>query len=226
MTRLQEHYMVHHQNNNNNNNNNNDDSKNDAPVTVIVTRKAKKAKVKEFEEWLDGIIHEAMKFNGHMGVDVIRPSDQSNPEYVIIFRFNTVDNLMKWEKSQARKEWLEKSKDVVEGEQKLQKLTGLEFWFTPSSARTTKIDTDIDGDSQPITIPPPPPRLKMAIVTAGIVFVLLSTLIPLIRQITSTLPTLLSTFAAVAVMVFLMTYVIMPLVTRLLRPWLSKKRLF
>ncbi len=36
------------------------------PVTVIVTRKAKKGKIKEFEEWMDGIVHEAMKFEGHI----------------------------------------------------------------------------------------------------------------------------------------------------------------
>lgn len=78
------------------------------------TRKAKKGKIKEFEEWMDGIIHEAIKFEGHMGVNIISPSDAlSNPEYVIIFRFNTYENLMRWEKSDIRKEWLEKSKNVT-----------------------------------------------------------------------------------------------------------------
>jgi hypothetical protein len=49
--------------------------KDDRPVTVVVTRIAKRDKIREFEEWMDGIIHEAMKFEGHMGVNVIRPSD-------------------------------------------------------------------------------------------------------------------------------------------------------
>jgi uncharacterized protein len=79
---------------------------------------------------MDGIIHESLKFEGHLGVNTIRPVEQSRPEYVIIFRFNTLENLLKWEKSQERKDWLEKSKDVVEGEGKVQKFTGLEFWFT------------------------------------------------------------------------------------------------
>lgn len=79
----------------------NDDNqgKNDGPVAVIVTRKARKEKIPEFEELMDGIIHEAMKFEGHRGVNMIRPTDPSNPEYVVIFRFNTYDNLTKWEKS-------------------------------------------------------------------------------------------------------------------------------
>jgi antibiotic biosynthesis monooxygenase (ABM) superfamily enzyme len=194
----------------------------DGPITVIVTRTAKKGKVKEFEDWMDGIVHESLKFEGHLGVNIIRPVEQSKPEYVIIFRFNTLDNLLKWEKSQARKEWLEKSKDVVEGEDKVQKLTGLEFWFTPSSGHSSKSEANND-DIQPATVPPP--LYKMAIVTVGIIFVLINTLLPLITQLTATLPFLLSTLIAVVIMVFLMTYLIMPLITRVLKPWLYKKKL-
>ena len=194
----------------------NDNSGNDGPVTVIVTRKAKKGKVSEFEEWMDGIIHEAMKFEGHMGVNIIRTPDPFNPEYVVIFRFNTYENLANWEKSEIRKEWLDKSKEVAEGEPTVEKQTGLEFWFTPRSG--------IDGDKAPAAVPPP--RYKMAIVITGIIFVLVSILLPQIRQLTIGLPVLLSTLVGVVMMVLLMTYVIMPAVTRLLRPWLAKKRLF
>lgn len=185
---------------------------NDGPVTVIVNRKAKKGKIDVFEEWMDGITHEAMKFEGHMEVNIIRPADPlSNPEYVIIFRFNTYENLAKWENSDTRKEWLKKSTEVTEGEPVVQKQIGLEFWFTP-----------LRSSVQPAI----PPRYKMAMVTGGIVFALLSTLIPQIRQLTSAFPVLLSTLLGVVIMVLLMTYVIMPSVTRLLRPWLSKNKLF
>ena len=201
--------MIPHQSDNN-------PAKSEGPVTVIVTRKAKQGKIREFEEWMDSIVHEAMKFEGHMGVNIIRPVDLSNPEYVIIFRFNNYDNLKKWENSEIRKEWLKKSKDVTEGEPKTEIQTGLEFWFTPRARA---------GNSSSVQVPLPP-RYKMAMVTGGIVFVLLITLVPQIRQMTSTLPSFLSTLMGVAIMVALMTYVIMPLVTRLLRPWLSKKKFF
>jgi uncharacterized protein len=193
----------------------------DGPVTVIVTRTAKKGKIKEFEDWMDGIIHESLKFEGHLGVNVIRPAEYSQPEYVIIFRFNKLDNLLKWEKSQARKKWLEKSKDVVEGEDKVQKLSGLEFWFTPRPAHGVKDQGNINEIESVIV----PPRYKMAIVTVGIVFVLLNTLIPLIRQLTESFPLVVSTFIGVIVMVLLMTYLIMPHVTKLLKAWLYKKNL-
>jgi antibiotic biosynthesis monooxygenase (ABM) superfamily enzyme len=208
MTRPDLHYMTTlHQNDNG--------GKNDGPVTVIVTRKAKRDKITEFEEWMDGITHEVMKFEGHMGANIIRPVDAlSNPEYVIIFRFDTYENLAKWEKSEIRKKWIEKSRDVTEGEAKVEKQTGLEFWFTPSSG------------SAPAAAMQQPPRHKMAMVVTGIIFVLVSILLPQIRQATIGLPLVLSTLIGVVTMVLLMTYVIMPSVTRLLRPWLAKKRLF
>lgn len=195
----------------------------DGPITVIVTRTAKKGRTKEFEDWMDGIVHESLKFEGHLGVDIIRPIEQSKPEYVIIFRFNTLNNLLKWERSQARKDWLVKSKDVVEGEDKVQKLTGLEFWFTPRSPHRTESEaTNNEARSQPVNLPP---RYKMAMVTVGIVFLLLNTLIPKIEQLTAPLPLLLSSLLGVTIMVFLMTYLIMPSITRLLKPWLYKKKL-
>jgi uncharacterized protein len=208
----------------------------DGPVTVVVTRFAKRGKIREFEEWMDGIIHEAMKFEGHMGVNVIRPSDLSNPEYVIIFRFNTFENLAKWENSEARREWLAKSKEVAEGEPVIEKQTGLEVWFTPPHSRS---GGGIKGDKAAAALPPssrtttsttapiaPPPRYKMAIVITAIIFILVSILLPQIRQLTTGLHIHLSTFIGVAIMVLLMTYVIMPFLTRLFGPWLSKKKLF
>jgi uncharacterized protein len=187
----------------------------EGPITLTITRRAKAGKTEEFERWLDGIIHEAMKFEGHMGVNVIRPSNMSNPEYLIILRFDNFENLAKWEKSEIRKIWIEKGEDLIEGKTKMEKQIGLEFWFTPSSSSGS---TELEQQQ--------PPRYKMAIVVIGIIFVLVSTLLPQVQQATAGLPVLLSTLVGVAIMVLLMTYVIMPSVTRLLRPWLLKKRLF
>ncbi len=186
----------------------------EGPVTLAITRRAKAEKIEEFERWLDGIIHEALKFNGHMGVSIIRPSDMSNPEYIIILRFDNFDNLTTWEKSAIRKEWVEKGRGLIEGKTKTEKQIGLEFWFTPSSTMPSNT-----ADHQP-------PRYKMAIVVIGIIFVLVSTLLPQVEQATVGLPVFLSTLVGVAIMVLLMTYIIMPSVTKLLRPWLVKKRMF
>jgi antibiotic biosynthesis monooxygenase (ABM) superfamily enzyme len=182
------------------------------PVTVIVKRIAKKNKIKEFEEWLSGISKEVSRQNGSMGIDIIRPSDnESKPEYVIIFRFDNYDNLMKWENSSVRNEWIQKGRELVQSDPDVQKLTGLEFWFTPYSSR--------NSDSMPVNSPR---RYKMVIVTIPVIAALLLTLVPQIHFITESLsiPYSIRFVIAIAIMVLLMTYFIMPLLTRVLRPWL------
>ena len=182
------------------------------PVTVIVKRIAKKNKIKEFEEWLSGVSKEVSRQNGSMGIDIIRPTDnESKPEYVIIFRFDNYDNLMKWENSSVRNEWLQKGRDLVQSDPDVQKLTGLEFWFTPYSKR--------NSESMSVNSPR---RYKMVIVTIPVIAALLLTLVPQIHFITESLsiPYSIRFVIAIAIMVLLMTYFIMPLLTRVLRPWL------
>jgi antibiotic biosynthesis monooxygenase (ABM) superfamily enzyme len=194
----------------NNNNNNND--KHLLPVTVIVKRIVKKNKIREFEEWLSGISKEVSRQDGSMGIDIIRPpKEESNPEYVIIFRFNNYDNLAKWENSSVRNEWLRKGRELAQADPYVQKLSGLEFWFTPHSSKSSYLVPVIS-----------PPRYKMAIVTIPVISILLLTLVPQIHLVTEMLfiPYSIRLVIAIIVMVILMTYLIMPLLTRLLRPWL------
>jgi uncharacterized protein len=194
----------------------NNSRKHSNPVTVIVKRIAKKDKTKEFEEWLSGISKEFSRQDGSMGIDIIRPTNGNKPksEYVIIFRFNTYENLEKWEKSAIRNEWLQKSWELAEANYDVQKLSGLEFWFTPY----------LKDESSPIVPLNPPPRHKMVIVTIPVISVLLLILVPQIHVLTEMLliPYAIRLVIAITIIVLLMTYVIMPLLTKLLRFWLYK----
>jgi uncharacterized protein len=196
----------------------NNSTKHSKPVTVIVKRIAKKDKIKEFEEWLSGISKEVSRQEGSMGIDIIKPtpniSNKSKPEYVIIFRFNTYENLDKWEKSPIRHEWLQKGRKLAESDYDVQKMTGLEFWFTPY----------FNDESSPMIPLQPPPRYKMVIVTIPVISILLLTLVPQIHFLTEMLsiPFPIRLVIALTITVLLMTYVIMPLLTKLLKPWLFK----
>ena len=197
--------------------NNNDNLSNNYsnPVTIIVKRIAKKDKIEEFEEWLSGISKEVSKQEGSMGIDIIRPTDKSKPEYVVIFRFNNYDNLTKWEKSSIREAWIQKGRKLVEADPDVQKLTGLEFWFTPYFK---------DKSSSSIIPLSPPPRYKMAIVTIPVISILLLTLVPQIHTLTEMLsiPFQIRLIIGITITVLLMTYLIMPILTKLLRSWLFK----
>jgi antibiotic biosynthesis monooxygenase (ABM) superfamily enzyme len=196
----------------------NNSTKHSNPVTVIVKRIAKKDKIKEFEEWLSGISKEVSRQEGSMGIDIIKPtpniSNKSKPEYVIIFRFNTYENLDKWEKSPIRHEWLQKGRKLAESDYDVQKMTGLEFWFTPY----------FNDESSPMIPLQPPPRYKMVIVTIPVISILLLTLVPQIHFLTEMLsiPFPIRLVIALTITVLLMTYVIMPLLTKLLKSWLFK----
>ena len=151
---------------------------------------------------MQGIIGAAKGFAGYMGANVIWP-DPARLEYVIIFRFDSYGGLERWQRSEGRRGWIEKSCAVTEGEPLMQVQAGLDFWFTPRAG------------SRAVA-----PRYKTVLIVIPVISILLLTLVPFIQQATEGLPTILRTVAGVVVMVLLMTYVIMPALTRVIAPWL------
>ena len=120
--------------------------------------------------------------------------------------------MLKWENSDERNKWLERGSKLTEDKGKIEKLTGMEFWFTPFTSKNAK---------RRIALTPPP--YKMAIVTIAVIFVLLTSIIPQVHQLNAGFPSLLRTLMETTIIVVLMTYVIMPNVTRVLNPWLAKR---
>src|SRR5215212_6764762 len=176
----------------------------DPPVTAVASRRVKQGREQEFEEWVYGILAAANEFPGYLGSEVLRPSDSDDNEYKIVFRFDHASNLHAWENSEERQRWLRKSRPLLQEEEKVNVLTGLETWFTlPSKS----------GESAP-------PRYKMAIVTWLAVFPVVAVIFTVFGQWLALLPTLLRTLVFTVVMVTLMTYVIMPRMTRLFSFWL------
>jgi antibiotic biosynthesis monooxygenase (ABM) superfamily enzyme len=180
----------------------------DPPVTAVASRRVKQGREQEFEEWVSGILDAANRFPGYLGSEVLRPSDPEDNEYKIIFRFDHASNLHAWENSEERQRWLSRSRPLLYQEEKVHVLTGLETWFTLASK---------PGE-------PAPPRYKMAIITWLAVFPLVALIFSLFGQWLNMLPTLLRTLVFTAVMVTLMTYVIMPRMTRLFSFWLYPDR--
>jgi uncharacterized protein len=180
----------------------------DPPVTAVASRRVKPGREREFEEWVSGILAAANRFPGYLGSEVLRPSDPEDNDYRIIFRFDRESNLHAWENSEERQRRLEKVRPLLHEEGKVDVLTGLETWFTLPSQ---------PGE-------PAPPRYKMAIVTWLAVFPVVGIIFSLFSPWLNLLPVLLRTVVFTAVMVTLMTYVIMPRMTRLFSFWLYPHR--
>ncbi len=179
----------------------------DPPVTAVASRRVKPGREEEFEQWTSGILAAANGFSGYLGSEVLRPAGPEDDEYRIVFRFDHASNLKRWESSEERRRWLREVKPLVR-EENVRVLTGLETWFTLPQK---------PGE-------PAPPRYKMAVVTWLAVFPLITAIFVAFEPLLNQLPMLLRTLVLTVVMVTLMTYVVMPRLTRLFSFWLYPDR--
>jgi uncharacterized protein len=177
------------------------------PVTMIVTRSVKPGCASRFEQWLHEIAAEAMRFEGHQGVNVIRPGSRSR-EYTAIFRFQTPAQLDAWVGSAARARQLQRADVLCDEVGRIQKASGVEAWFVLSAR----------------LILAPPARYKMAILSASAVLPLLVILPRLAAPALNRLPELGRLALMAFAMTTLMTYLVMPLLTRIFSSWLYAER--
>jgi len=173
------------------------------PVTTTVTRHVKPGHETFYEQFLEGIISAARQFPGHLGVDVFRPQSGATGEYRTVYRFDTPEHLRAWLDSEQRAAWLAHAEPHVIGPMRTSFVTGLESWFT------------LPG--QPGAAPPP---YKMALLTWITIFPLISAIVAMTGPLLEELPSVLRLGITTALTVPLMTWVVMPRVTRLLRRWL------
>jgi len=172
-------------------------------VTVSVTAKVKPGRDRDFEAWLEGVGKAASQFEGHQGLNILRPS-VNDREYVYIFRFDQYAHLKQWEDSEERRHWVDRLRDLTEGHPKKRVMTGLEYWFTLPNTPGA----------------PAPPRYKMVILTLLVIYPLSTLLPPTVRPLLNSVPLLLRGLVVSVLLVLLMTYIVMPRVTRLFAWWL------
>lgn len=172
------------------------------PITLIFRRRVKRGSERAFEEWVRGITQAALQFLGHRGAGILRPGAGQRPEYTIVFRFDSLEHARQWEDSEVRAEWVARVGAFTEGEAQIERVSGLEFWFTPPPGM------------------PAPPRWKMAVVSGLMLWPLNSLFSFLLYPWIGNWPIPLRALVIVGLLVPVMTYVAMPLATRLFAKWL------
>ena len=177
------------------------------PVTVIVRRRVRPEHSEEFEDWLDRIGAVAQSFPGHLGVVIAKPVVPERDDWVVAFRFDTADHLADWESSEERARALAEVEHLTTSES-VKVLTGLEFWFKPPPGAARQ----------------PPSPLKMALVTTVGLYPLVLWLAPAIAGQLTALPGPLQVLLTVSALVLVMTYAVMPLLTRALSFWLFARQ--
>ena len=174
------------------------------PVTVVVSRKVKPGMERDFERWQMGIRQASSKFPGFVDAEHFRPVQGLQDDWVVVFRFANAETLDAWFRSEERQRWLDRVKPLV-SEERMQRIGGgLGGWFPA---------THNEAESMP-------PDWKQAV---AVLFALYPTVMLLVIVATprmESMPVAVGVFLRNVVSVAFLTWAAMPVVNRLLGPWL------
>jgi len=176
-------------------------------VTAVITHRVRPGREMGYEEWLKEIAADSRNFEGYLGAHILRPELGVTADHVIVLQFDTCQHLEIWMQSDTRKIWVERVKPLIDEPESIKTLTGLEPWF------------QLPG--QPSHSPPK--LFKQAIlVWIGVAasFLVVS---PLVAALLASWPGVLRLLVKLTIMVALLTYVVMPFLTRRFQGWLLKE---
>ena len=170
------------------------------PIHVAITRKVLPGKEEEFEAALRDFLGQSFAHEGVHGAMMITALKEDGKNEIGILRtFADENERDAFYNSKLFKDWDAYASTLTE-DPVYRHLTGLEAWF-----RT----------------PTPPPRWKMAVATLCGVFPTSLFLAFTVGPLIQTLPLPLRLLIIAACMVALLTWVVMPLVTKVLKKWLK-----
>lgn len=175
------------------------------PVTALIVRTVRPERGVEFEAWVNDMRPVVMRFPGYLGTDVIRPRGSVDSEYVIVVRFDNYDHLRVFMESPERAEVIKHSEPLTVGEPTIQEAHGFTSFFSLPGQPSTAVV---------------PAKYKMAILTLLALYVPLLAISTLVAMVFRGLPRPVLVLASLVIMVPLMTWFIMPWVTKLFRGWL------
>jgi uncharacterized protein len=180
----------------------------DEPIHIAIMLRVRKSHVVEFERALADFARRSLAEPGARGVQCLYPPpDSASLDYGILRSFASASERDAFYGSPLFKDWLAEIEPMVEGKSNQRQLSGLEAWFR-------------DGGE------PMPPRWKMALLTWPAVWVV-SMLVRAVVAPTlgSVLPQVLESGLVTVGVVMILTWVAMPLVVRIARPWLHPENL-
>jgi antibiotic biosynthesis monooxygenase (ABM) superfamily enzyme len=171
-------------------------------ATLVVSRRIKPGREKEYSDWLRRVIEAANRFPGYRGVTTLAPEGFASDIRYMIWRFDNQKDLDNWEKSDVRNRLAAEVRNYAE--QHYEESTGMETWFTlPDMHRIVA-----------------PPRWKMFLVTTLAAFLVSFVVRLALTPFLGAWPLVLTSLIYSALLVGALTYFAMPWLSRLFRRWL------
>lgn len=195
------------------------------PVTVAVRRTVAPEHTVHAQAWVQTGTHLASHFDGFLGSGWIREGHDSN-NWHMLYRFDSPESLAAWERSRERDAWLASGASFAEEIGRVHR-TGIEGWFDEPLTKAAEPSSGIEGasvDDAAPAAPSAPPRWKqmcvifMAFLTTTLAMNFLMLLIPGWSELWLAARLTITTIMVTP----LMTYLILPTVTKLMQPWLMR----
>jgi antibiotic biosynthesis monooxygenase (ABM) superfamily enzyme len=174
-------------------------------VFRIVRRRPRRHCEAAYEALVAAMFEDARRFPGYLSAEMI-PPEQAGGEYQIVQRFASAADLDRWQASPERAGWMEKLAQVADGPPEYRLLHGLDAWFAPTVVPAHR----------------PPPRWRLTLVSWMGIFPTVSLLLAFLAPHLEFLPFLPRVALITALVAVLMSYLIMPRLTRWLAWWLKK----
>lgn len=176
-------------------------------VAFIITHTIKAGEESSYEAWLSEILSLVSRAPGYLGREVFLPG-QGMRTYTSILRFDTYDNLNAWAQSDERKTMVGRVSHMLTKGDVREIRTGFDFWFTAQNLK-------------------PPKSWKQFLLVLSAIYPLTLIVPYLLAPVLGVTPPLqhplVKGLIIAAVIVALMTFVIMPRYTRLVKRWLYEE---
>jgi antibiotic biosynthesis monooxygenase (ABM) superfamily enzyme len=176
-------------------------------VAFIITHTIKAGEEARYEAWLTEMLSTVSRAPGYLGREVFRPA-QGMRTYTSIVRFDAYDHLNAWSASETRQALVSRVSDLLTKGDVHEIMTGIDLWFTPEHVK------------------PPKPWKQFLLVLSAIYplsLIVPSLFTPLFRVMPPLTHPLIRGLLVAAVVVGLMTFVVMPRYTQLVKRWLYEE---
>ena len=92
-------------------------------ATVIIGQRVRPGFESEFKAWQEEINVAASHYAGFLGAQIAAPTDVQ-PDWVVVYRFDSVANVQAWVNSATRQAWLDRGQQYLDGPATQQVITG------------------------------------------------------------------------------------------------------
>jgi len=174
---------------------------------MVVSTRVKPGREHEYREWQITIDHEAARFPGFLGNEAFPPVPGLQEEWVVVVRFDSAKHLQDWLESEPRHRLVQQAAQLWDEARVESFGGGFPGWFTAGRG----------ASGQPAL----PPEWKQAMTVLLVLYPTVMLLSRFLSPWLAGLPLAASMFISNVASVAVLTWLLMPLVTRALGFWLS-----